>query len=160
MRIWLSCAFVRRTLPTEGLLSSLSLGDEHPVNMSATNIASANRRSERLSSIGAAVQVGSMPPTAAKRLEQSRGVGKAAGLGLNKAEPGLLVCLFGVQHSEICIITILVAKPRKIEAGLGGIRRCGRGLHSFCVMLERAQRVGDILKSDEHRSAILLRRLL
>src|SRR5580698_6005814 len=42
-----------------------------------------------------------IPPSAAKRLEQRRRIGKAAGLRLQTRDPRLLVSLFRVQQGEI-----------------------------------------------------------
>ena len=42
-----------------------------------------------------------VPPAAAERLKQGRGIGEAARLGLHKVDAGLLVGLFGIQSSVL-----------------------------------------------------------
>ena len=46
-------------------------------------------------------QVLAMPPAAAQRLKQGRGIGEAAGLGLHQRDARLLIGLFGVRRASV-----------------------------------------------------------
>src|SRR3954447_25778779 len=98
--MWLSWCFVRRTFWTAlAALSWSSDLDEQPA-ASRTQSATASPRRRGLWSIGASLEIGPVPPPAAERLEQGRGVGVAARLGLNEAEARLVVRLLGVEHRK------------------------------------------------------------
>src|SRR6476661_4595711 len=158
--MWLRCAFVRRTLGSAGVALPSSCDDEQPARTSTASAAMIARWRTSLARIGGARQIRAMPPAAAERLEQCRGVGEAIRLGLNQAEPRLLIRLVGVEHREVGRIAVLVLEAGDIEAGLrrvGGLR--GR-LQRLCILFERDQRVGDILECSQDRAAILLGALL
>src|SRR6266436_1143088 len=107
--MWPSCALVSRMLATCALaLSASPLFDEQPARAMAAESASVSR-SERLPGICVSVQFGAVPPAAAERLEQSRGVDKSRGLRLHEAEPRLVVGLLGVENRQIGIVPVLVA---------------------------------------------------
>src|SRR4051812_6128884 len=158
--MWLRCALVSRTLETGAVAPLFSSGDdEQPASSASESAAAKAAWSIGLPAIRGAHQFWPAPPAAAERLKKCRGIGEPVGLGLDLAEPRLLVRLVGVEHREIGGIAVLVLEPGKIEAGLGGVGRRGGGFQSLGVMLERGERVGDILERGEHRAAILLRGL-
>src|SRR5690348_5003416 len=103
--MWLSWAFVSRTLAIAGVVASWSADDEQPVSVSA----SAPRTAPpiALASIGAH-QFRLMPPSSAKRLEQRRGVGEAVRLGLDEAQARLLICLVRIEDREIGCVAVFV----------------------------------------------------
>ena len=51
------------------------------------------------------VQVVAVPPAAAQRVEQRRGVGKAAGLRLDAREQRLKVRLLRIEHQDVIDVT-------------------------------------------------------
>src|SRR6185369_15486162 len=153
--MWASWAFVSLTLATAFAGASVLSGeDEQP----ATD--SANAMIANLPSIGGTREICAVPPAAAQRLEQGCGVGEAIGLGLDETEACLLICLLSVQHGEISGITVLILDLGEIEAGLCGVRRGGGSLERLRIVLERGERIRDILEGHEHGAAILLCRLL
>ena len=96
-----------------------------------------------------------VPPAAAKRLEQSGGVGKAGGLRLHQSEQRLLVTALRVEQDHIGDGAEAILAARKIEG-------VGRRAHGVLLRLERggvqlqcAEHIGDVLKRDDHSVAIL-----
>ena len=71
------------------------------------------------------------------------------------AQARLLVGLVGIQDGEIGGITVLVLQPDQVEAGLRRIGRGGVRLQRSRILLDRHQRIGDILERGEKRASIL-----
>src|SRR6185503_11184600 len=153
-----SCALVSRTLATGGVADDWSGDDEQPATSVSASAAATWRIG--LTGIGGAHEIGPVPPAAAQSLEESSGVGEAVGFRLDLGEARLLVRLVGVENREIGCIAVLVLEAGEVEAGLGRVGRGGAGLKRFGVMLERGERVGDILECRQHRASILLGTLL
>ena len=104
--------------------------------------------------------IGAMPPAAAERLEQGRGIRIAIGLGLYQADARLLPRALRVQQREVIDRAELILPPREIEAGGRGALRGGLRDHRIGIGLQRPQRISDVLARLDHRAAILRRGLL
>src|SRR5690242_20303664 len=75
---------------------------EQPQTKAANNAApTAANAVGRLMRIFVLRQLGAMPPAAAKRLVQRRGIGETVGFRLHQSDPRLLITLLGVQEREI-----------------------------------------------------------
>src|SRR5206468_2119421 len=144
------------TLATDAwALSGSLVAAEQPARRA--DAAAARRRA--LLRMGDTFEVGPAPPAAAERLEQSGGVGEAAGLCLDERQPGLLVALLGIEHGEVAGIAVLILEPGQIERPPGGLGRGGGGFQGAGVLVEGGQAVGDLLEGGEDGGAILLRGL-
>src|SRR3981189_3769618 len=96
-----------------------------------------------------------VPPSAAERLEERRGVRVARRLRLNQTDLGLLVLALRVERREIARRAELELLGRHVEAfarrGLG----LGLRLERDRVELQGKQHVGDVLERAEHGLPIL-----
>src|SRR5882724_5388069 len=96
-----------------------------------------------------------LPPAAAQRLEERRGVRVARSLRLNKTDPCLLVLPLRVEERELARRAELELLGRHVEAfarsGLGIRLRLERDR----VELQSKQHVGDVLERAEHGLLVL-----
>src|SRR6266849_288581 len=101
-----------------------------------------------------------VPPAAAERLKQRRGVGKTIGLRLHESDQSRLVSVLCGKQSQIIDGTELQLSARDSKALEGGaLGRISR-LQSVGIGLNRLQRIGDVLKRGDDRTAIRRRRLI
>src|SRR5262249_13829441 len=105
-----------------------------------------------------------VPPAAAERLEQRRGVRVARGLRLHQRRLGEVVLALRVQQGEIARATELELLARHFEAFPRGRLGLGLRLERSRVVLEREQDVGDVLEGGENgplilRESLVVRRL-
>ena len=109
----------------------------------------------RLGAVGIGQHIDAVPPAAAQRREQRGGVGKARRLRLHQGKQGLLIAALRVEQDDVGDGAEPILAARQIE-GVG--RRAHRALLRLergGVQLQRAQRVGDVLKRGQHGVAIL-----
>src|SRR5260370_35396291 len=101
-----------------------------------------------------------VPPAAAERLKQRRGVRKAIGLRLHESDQSRLVSVLCGKQSQIIDGTELQLSARNSKALEGGaLGRISR-FQSLGIELNRMQRVGDVLEGGDDRAAIHRRRLI
>src|SRR5215472_7342340 len=96
-----------------------------------------------------------VPPAAAERLEQSRGVRVARGLRLHQRRLREVVLALRVQQSEVARAAELELLARHLEAFARGRFGLGLRLERPRVVLEREQDVGDVLEGGENGPLIL-----
>src|SRR5262249_15599534 len=96
-----------------------------------------------------------VPPAAAKRLEQRRGIRVARGLRLNQRRLRDVVLALRVQQGEVARSAELELLARHIEAFPRGRFGLGLRLERPRVVLEREQDVGDVLEGGENGPLIL-----
>src|SRR6266851_3822871 len=90
-----------------------------------------------------------VPPAAAERLRQRRGVRKTIGLRLHESDQSRLVSVLCGKQSQIIDGTELQLSARNSKALEGGaLGRISR-LQSVGVGLNRMQRIGDVLKGGD-----------
>jgi len=92
-------------------------------------------------------------------LKECGGIGVAIGLGLNKADNGLLICLFCTQNGKVVGGTGLQLPSRQFKRGSGGGFGVDGGVDSIGILFKCVQRVGNILKRGKNGGAILFRSL-
>jgi hypothetical protein len=95
---------------------------------------------------GGCSHVVTVPPAAAERLEEGRGIGEAQGLRLHQGQMCRLIRLLGSEHRIVSDGALL-----ELLAGDGQAARCRRlrglsGAERIGVAFERTQSVGDILE--------------
>src|SRR5579859_2857518 len=104
-------------------------------------------------------EFGPLPPAAAERLVEGGGVGEARRLRLHQRDARLLIALLGAEQGEVGGVAGLVLALREVERALGGVKGGGVGLQPRRVLLDRGERVGDVLEGGEHGGEVLLARL-
>ena len=96
-----------------------------------------------------------VPPAAAQRLEQRRGVGVSSGLGLHQADPGLLVLALRIEQCQLADRAELVLAGRQIERFAGQGQRLGLGAQRGRVGIDGAQHIGHVLERHQHGRLVL-----
>src|SRR5258706_16472337 len=96
-----------------------------------------------------------VPPSAAERLEERRGVRVARRLRLNQTDLRLLVLPLRVEKREIARRAELELLGRHVEAFARGSLGIGLRLERDRVELQGEQHVGDVLERAEHGLLIL-----
>src|SRR5215469_11641822 len=166
------CAAVSRTLVAVTACESLSIREvqapqDRTAATSATPGARADvsgyfrerRRCAELFSMIVRGQTLPVPPAAAERMKQCRGVGIAAGLGLYQVDPGLLVSLLRAQQRQVACVPVLPLPLGEIERGFRGRFRGGRCLQRLGILCECGEGVSYVLKGGQNGAAVLLGRL-
>src|SRR6516225_10392572 len=82
-----------------------------------------------------------VPPSAAQRLEQGRGIDKAPGLRLDERKQRRVISVLGGEQSQITDGAELQLPARNLEALERGALGCDRRSQGFGIGLHRVQRV-------------------
>src|SRR6267378_145271 len=96
-----------------------------------------------------------LPPAAAQRLEERRGVRVARSLRLNETDPCLFVLALRIEERELARRAELELLDRHVEAFARGGLGLGLRLERDRVELQGKQHVGDVLERAEHGLLIL-----
>src|SRR5882757_265618 len=140
---------------TDADCGALSVLGEHAVIETATAAANARARID-LFFMFVFGQLHTVPPPTTECLKQCRCIGKTIGLRLDQVNPPLLVGLLRAQQRKIARVAALPLSLRQIQCDLARIGCLCRSLDGLCVLLERRQGVGYILKGGQYGAAILL----
>src|ERR1700689_1621276 len=135
-------------LSNTSLVSALNLSGRFNVRVAAPPLLS--RRTRLL----IARFLLTIPPSAAERLEQARGIGVTIGLSLHPRQFSLLVGLLCIEHGHHADRPQRALALRKLKRFLGRLLRFGGCLERVGVRLQGAQRIGHILACQNDGGAI------
>ena len=86
-----------------------------------------------------------IPPAAAERLKQRRRIGEPRRAGLHHLNHRLLIGLLGVEQQQDVGVAGFHLLAGEVETHLRSAFEVARGLQRIRVVLQGAQRVGDVL---------------
>src|SRR5215469_502156 len=100
-----------------------------------------------------------IPPAAAERAEQCRGIGEALCIGRHLCQRGILVLLLGGQYLQLRVLACAVFRDREVLARTRGIKRTVvRGV-AIGVMLQGLQSVSHLHECADHGAVVARERL-
>src|SRR5215469_10629666 len=99
-------------------------------------------------------QILAVPPAAAERLKQGRRIAQACGARLHNLKGRLQIVLLCSEQQKDVRIAGLHLSLREIETHLGSTLEITRRFQCVGIILNRVQRIGDILDRPNHRACI------